>query len=100
MASGSVDIVPAPLLLFMTRTNTELGAASVSFDDDGTVLFGGVSKKVTEGMLSSYPRSVLGEWTPNRVAIRFQADEVGDRKVRNYKSGDALDLDALKKLAS
>ena len=100
MASVSVDIVPAPLLLFRTRTNTELGAASVSFDADGTVVLQGVSKKVTEGMLTSYPRSVLGEWTPNRVAIRFSADELGDRKIRRFDSGEPLDRDALEKLAS
>ncbi len=100
MASCSVDIVPPPLFLFLTRTNSELGAASVSLEADGTLVFGDVSKKVTEGMMSSYPRSVLGEWTPNRAAIRFTSDELGDRKVRNFGSGELLDLDALKKLAS
>jgi len=100
MASGSVDVVPAPLVLFLTRTNSELGAASVSLEADGSVLLGGISKKVTEGMMSSYPRSVLGEWTPNRVAIRFTSDELGDRKVRNFASGEPLDLEGLKKLAS
>ena len=100
MASGSVDIVPPPLLLFHTRTNTELGAASISFEADGTVVLGGVSKKVTEGMMASYPREVLGEWTPNRVAIRYPADELGNRKLRSFESGEPLDLEALKKLAS
>lgn len=99
MASVSVDIVPPPLVLFRTRTNSELGAASVSFEADGTVLFQGVRKKVTEGMLTSYPRSVLGEWTPNRVAIRYGVDELGDRKVRRFDSGEPLDLEALKQLA-
>ena len=100
MASVSVDIVPAPLILFRTRTNTELGAAGVSFEPDGSVLFEGIRKKVTEGMLSSYPRSVLGEWTPNRVAIRYSVAELGDRKVRKFDSGEPLDLEALKQLAS
>ncbi|MEM7412420.1 MAG: hypothetical protein AAF430_19480 [Myxococcota bacterium] len=100
MASVSVDIVPAPLILFKTRTNTELGAASVSFEDDGTVVFSAVSKKVTEGMLTSYPRSVLGEWTPNRIALRYPAEEIADRKVRKFDSGEPLDAEALKQLAS
>jgi hypothetical protein len=100
MASGSVDTVPPPLILFHTRTNTELGAASISFEADGSVVFEGVSKKVIEGMMSSYPRSVLGKWTPNRVAIRYSSDELGDRKVRSVESGDSLDAKALKKLAS
>ena len=100
MASVSVDIVPAPLIVFKTRTNSELGAASIAFEADGTVVFGGVRKKVTEGMLTSYPRSVLGEWTPNRVAIRYSADELGDRKVRRFDSDEPLDVEALKQLAS
>lgn len=100
MASVSVDIVSPPLIVFKTRTNTELGAASISFEDDGTVVLGGVRKKVTEGMLTSYPRSVLGEWTPNRVAIRYSADELADRKVHHFESGEPLDAEALKKLAS
>lgn len=99
MASVSVDIVPPPLILFRTRTNTELGAASISFEPDGSVVFGSVRKKVTEGMLSSYPRSVLGEWTPNRVAIRYPVEELDDRKVRRFDSGEPLDLEALKQLA-
>ena len=97
MSSVSVDIVDPPMILFNTRTNTELGAAGVSFEDD-TIVFTGVCKKVTEGMLSSYPRSVLGEWTPNRIAIRYRAAEYDDRKVRSFETGEALDLDALKEL--
>ena len=99
MASVSVDIVAPPLIVFLTRTNTELGAASISFEADGTVVFEGVRKKVTEGMLSSYPRSVLGAWTPNRAAIRYPADELGERRVRRFDSGEPLDLEALKQLA-
>lgn len=99
MGSVSVDIVSPPTLLFKTKTNTELGADSVSFDDDGTVVFKGVSKMVTEGMLSSYPRSVLGKWTPNRVAVRYPLDALEGRKVRSFESGEPLDLEALKKLA-
>jgi hypothetical protein len=99
MRTVSVDIVPAPLVVFQTRTNTELGAASVSIEKDGAVVFQGVCKKVTEGMLSSYPRTVLGEWTPNRTAVRYSADEIPDRKVRRFDSGELLDLPALKALA-
>jgi hypothetical protein len=100
MSSVSVEIVPEPLVVFSTRTNTELGAASVSIEDDGAIVFEGVCKKVTEGMLSSYPRSILGEWTPNRVAIRYTADEISERKVRSFDSGKPLDIEALKQLAS
>ncbi len=100
MPSVSVDIVDPPLVVFLTRTNTELGAASVEFDAEGSVVFQGVCKMVTEGMLSSYPRSVLGEWTPNRAAIRFDADEIDARKVRRLDSEDVLDLEALKALAT
>ncbi len=99
MASVSVDIVAPPQVVFLTRTNTELGAASVAIDAEGGVLFEGVCKMVTEGMLSSYPRSVLGEWTPNRAAIRFDADEIAARKVRRLGSDEVLDLEALKALA-
>jgi len=49
MSSVSVDIVDPPLILFNTRTNTELGAAGVTFDGD-EIVFTGVCKKVTEGM--------------------------------------------------
>lgn len=100
MASVSVDIVAPPQVVFLTRTNTELGAASVEIDAEGAVVFHGVCKMVTEGMLSSYPRSVLGEWTPNRAAIRFTADEIDQRKVRRLGADDSLDLEALKALAS
>jgi len=96
--SESVEIVDPPLVLFTTRTNQELGANAVTLDD-GSVLFSGISKMVTENMLSSYPRSVLGKWTPNRAAVRFTQDEIGDRKVKDFASGKDLDLEALGELA-
>lgn len=94
------DISEAPILLFNTRTNTELGAQGVSVDDDGTVVFTGVVKKVTESMILSYPRTMLGEWTPNRAALRFSRDELGDRSVKRFDNGEALDLDAVLALAN
>jgi len=97
--TGSVEIVDPPLILFRTRTNQELGASSVEVADDGTVVFHGVSKLVTENMLSSYPRAILGKWTPNRAAIRFPKEEVAARRVRLFDSGRDLDLDAVLALA-
>ena len=97
--SESVVIVDPPQFLFITRTNQELGAESVELDGDG-VRFRAVSKKVTENMLSSYPRPLLGKWTVNRAAIRFTNDELADRKVRDFATGDVLDLAALEKRAS
>jgi hypothetical protein len=94
------DIAAAPLILFMTRTNAELGAQSVSVDDDGTVVFGGVVKKVTESMILSYPRTMLGEWTPNRNAIRFTRDELAGRSIRRFDTGEELSLDAVVALAN
>ena len=58
-----------PLLTFSTRTNSELGAEGISITADGSVVLEGVLKKVTESMLTSYPRDMLGKWTPNRAAI-------------------------------
>lgn len=96
--SESVEVVDPPKFLFTTRTNQELGAESVEIDGEG-VRFRAVSKKVTENMLSSYPRSLLGKWTPNRAAIRFERDELADRKVSDFETGDTLDFDALAKRA-
>ena len=93
------DVVAPPLVLFTTRTNTELGAAKIELADDGSIVFRDVCKKVTESMLQSYARTMLGKWTPNRAALTYTRDEIADRKVRNFESGDALDVDALVKLA-
>lgn len=89
-----------PLFTFKTRTNTELGAQSVSIADDGSIVFHDVLKIVTESMLTSYPRAQLGTWTPNRAAIRFERDEIAGRDAKDVKTGSALDLDALVALAN
>ncbi len=88
-----------PLVLFKTRTNSELGAESVTVAEDGSIRLVGVLKKVTEGMLTSYPRTMLGLWTPNRDAIRFDREEIGDRDIRRFDTGDSLDLEAVEALA-
>ena len=88
-----------PILTFKTRTNTELGAQSVSIAEDGSVVFHDVLKKVTESMLTSYPRTQLGTWTPNRAAIRFDRDEIAAREPKDFESGKPLGLDELTALA-
>ncbi len=88
-----------PLFTFKTRTNTELGAQSASVADDGSIIFHDVLKIVTESMLSSYPRAQLGTWMPNRLALRFDRDEISARGPKDFKTGSALDLDALLVLA-
>jgi hypothetical protein len=93
------ETVAPPLVLFTTRTNTELGAARVELADDGSIVLRDVCKKVTENMLSSYPRAMLGHWTPNRAALRYPRDEIAERKVRRFEGGDPLDADALVALA-
>ena len=94
----SEEFDSTPLILFTTRTNTELGAESVAVDGDDIVL-GGVLKKVTEAMLASYPRTMLGKWTPNRYAVRYPRAEIAERKVKNFETGAALDVDAVVGLA-
>ena len=89
-----------PLVLFKTLTNTELGAERVRIDANGDVVLVDVLKKVTESMLTSYPRTQLGLWTPNRAAIRFKADQVEGRDVRRFDTGKKLSLSEVKKLAS
>lgn len=89
-----------PLFTFKTRTNTELGARSASVAEDGSIVFHDVLKIVTESMLQSYPRTQLGRWTPNRLALRFERDELDEREVKNFETGAALDLDALLALSS
>ena len=88
-----------PIVLFSTRTNTELGAQTVTVDGDGSLVFGGVVKKVTESMLTSYPRTMLGKWTPNRDALRYPKEEIADRRIRRFDTGEELDVDAVLALA-
>ena len=89
-----------PLVLFKTLTNTELGAQRVRVDANGDVVLVDVLKKVTESMLTSYPRTQLGLWTPNRAAIRYKKDQLEGRDVRHFATGNKLSYDELKKLAS
>ena len=89
-----------PLVLFKTLKNTELGAAAVRINDDGTVSLVDVLKKVTESMMASYPRTQLGTWTPNRAAIRYTREELEGRNVRNFETGESLDFDGIAALAS
>lgn len=88
-----------PLILFKTLKNTELGAERVSLEDDGTVVFHGVLKRVTEGMLTSYPRTLLGHWLPNRLSVRYTLDQLAGRAVRRFDNGEALDFDGISALA-
>ena len=89
-----------PLVLFKTLTNTELGAEHVRIDSNGDVILVDVLKKVTESMLTSYPRTQLGLWTPNRAALRFKPDQVDGRDVRRFDTGKKLSLAEVKALAS
>jgi len=84
-----------PLFTFKTRTNTELGAQSASVANDGSIIFHNVLKMVTESMLSSYPRAQLGTWTPNRLALRFDRDEIAAREPKDISTKASLDLDDL-----
>ena len=88
-----------PIVLFSTRTNTELGAQTVSADEDGSLVLGGVLKKVTESMLTSYPRAMLGKWTPNRAALRYPKDEIAGRRIKSFGTGEELDVEAVLALA-
>ena len=88
-----------PLVTFKTLTNTELGAESIEAAPDGSIVFRGVLKQVTEGMLTSYPRTALGTWTPNRAALRYACDEAAKRDVRDFATGEALDLAGILALA-
>jgi hypothetical protein len=89
-----------PLVTFKTLTNTDLGAESIEVADDGSIVLRGVLKKVTESMLTSYPRTALGTWTPNRAAIRYSRDQVVDRDVKRFDTGEKLDLEGILALAS
>ena len=91
----SDEFSSVPLFTFKTLKNTELGAQSVSKEEDGTIVVSGVLKKVTESMLQSYPRIQLGKWTPNREAIRFSAEQAEGREFKSLDGGKALDIDSL-----
>ena len=54
----------------------------------------GILKLVTESMLQSYPRTVLGKWTPNRARIRYSAEEATGRDWKDYATGEAIDVEA------
>lgn len=83
-----------PVITFKTLKNTELGALEIERDEDGSVVVTGILKLVTESMLQSYPRTVLGKWTPNRARIRYSADEAAGRDWKNYATGEAIDVEA------
>lgn len=89
-----------PIILFSTRTNTELGAQEIHVDEDGSIVLGGVVKKVTESMLTSYPRTMLGKWTPNRAALHYPREEIAERRVKKFDTGKELDLEAVLALAT
>lgn len=88
-----------PIVVFKTLTNTELGAERIVVDANGDVVLRDILKKVTESMLTSYPRTQLGLWTPNRAAIRYKADQIEARDVRRFDSGKKLSLAEIKALA-
>lgn len=83
-----------PVITFKTLKNTELGALEIERDENGSVVVTGILKLVTESMLQSYPRTVLGKWTPNRARIRYSADEAAGRDWKNYATGEAIDVEA------
>jgi len=90
----------SPLIVFRTRENTELGAQGVELDErDGSIVFRGVVKQITESMLGSYPRDQLGKWTPNRAAVRYDREEVARRDVRRADTGEELDVEGVLALA-
>ena len=88
-----------PIVLFSTRTNTELGAQAVSIAEDGSLVLAGILKKVTESMLTSYPRAMLGKWTPNRASLRYPREEIAGRKIKSFETGEELDLADVSALA-
>ena len=89
-----------PLVTFKTLTNTDLGAESIAIGEDGSIILRDILKIVTESMLTSYPRSWLGTWTPNRAAVRYSRDEIVKRGVKRFDTGEDLDLDGILALAS
>ncbi|MAG29662.1 MAG: hypothetical protein CL908_02065 [Deltaproteobacteria bacterium] len=95
----SEEFNSVPLFTFKTLTNTELGAESARRTEDGSVVLVGVLKKVTETMLSSYPKTLLGKWTPNRLSVRYSPDDLAGRNFKRLDNGEALDVDGLLSLA-
>lgn len=93
------DIAADPIILFKTRTNSELGAQQVTLTEGGDLRLVGVVKKVTESMLASYPRDMLGKWTPNRSALLYPRDEIAERKITRFDNGEALDVEGVLALA-
>ena len=91
----SDEFSSVPLFTFKTLKNTELGAESIEREDDGSVVLTGILKKVTESMLTSYPRTLLGKWTPNRASIRFTPEQTEGRDWKRFDNGEAVDLDGL-----
>lgn len=100
MSQATAEAAATPLVTFKTLTNTDLGAEAVELAEDGSIVLRGVLKKVTESMLTSYPRCQLGTWTPNRAAIRYSRDEIAGRGVRRFDTGEPLDREGLLALAS
>lgn len=88
-----------PLIIFKTIKNTELGATSVRVNEDDSVSLVGVVKLITENMLTSYPRTALGTWTPNRASVRYTRDELAGRGVRRFSDDQALGVDEVVALA-
>ncbi len=89
----SDEFSSVPLVTFKTLKNTELGAESIHQDDDGSIVLSGVLKIVTESMLSSYPRTQLGKWTPNRAAIRYSREQAEGRGFKRFADGKSLSVE-------
>ena len=89
----SDEFSSVPVILFKTLKNTELGAQTIEQDKNGSIVLGGVLKKVTESMLQSYPRKQLGKWTPNRAHIRYSREQIAGRDLRRASDGKPIDLD-------
>ncbi|MFK7896840.1 MAG: hypothetical protein AB8G23_13440 [Myxococcota bacterium] len=95
----SEEFTDLPLVTFKTLKNTELGALTVEKTEDGGVVLRDVLKKVTESMLTSYPPTWLGKWTPNRAALRYSKEEIAGREFKAFEGGKALDEAGLFSLA-
>lgn len=94
------ESIAEPLIIFSTRTNTELGAQKLSVDEEGFIILEGVVKKVTESMLTSFPLHMLGRWTTNRISIRYPREEITQRRVKKFGSAEELDLEGILALAN
>lgn len=89
----SEEFDATPKIVFKTLKNTELGAESIERDEDGSIVLTGILKKVTESMLTSYPRTQLGKWTPNRARIRYSPEQAKERNLRRFDTGEQIDVD-------